>query len=74
MTVVVNQLIEWESTDGSLKSLIIVTDSSVPENEVGHEKIEVCEYDKSEEEWKTIDTLDYIDEIESFGIPQSFVD
>lgn len=70
----VTQLLEWEATDGANRSLIIVTDNSLPKNDVNRKRIELAEYDTSEEEWVTQEEVAYVDELESFGIPESLID
>ena len=64
------QLVQWQSTLGSTRSFIIVEDNS----EIGDFKIELCERNSENEEWETIEVLDYVEEFLSFGIPENFLD
>lgn len=70
----VTQILEWEGTDGSTKSLLIVEDKSLPQNDIERKKIEFCEYNSEEDEWQTTESVDYVEELLSFGIPESLVD
>lgn len=69
----VNNLLSWNSSDGTKRCLLIVTDDDKHHKEVGYKKIELCKMNDSEE-WETIEVLDSINELESFGIPPSLVD
>lgn len=67
------RILEWTSTTGARKAIIIVTDKSVPESDVNHQKIEVSRYDSDTSKWTTETEIDHVEELESFGIPEDFV-
>lgn len=70
----VTQVLEWKSTDGTKRSLLIVEDTSLPANDVKRKVVEISEYDEENDQWKSGDTTDYIDELLSYGIPENLVD
>lgn len=74
MTQNVSQILEWESTSGTKKSLLIVEDTSLHHSDVERKTLEMAEYNSSEDEWETVNKIDNINELESFGIPESLVD
>lgn len=65
-------LLSWQGTDGAERCLLIVTDEEKHHNEIGYRTIELCV--KEDEQWKTDETLDSIEEIDSFGIPPGVTD
>lgn len=67
-----DHLLSWLSDDGSEMCFLIVTDEEKHHNQVGYRKIELCE--REDDEWKTIETIDSVEEIQSFGIPPGFTD
>lgn len=70
----VTQILEWEASDGVMRSLLIVEDLDLPKSDVKRKTIELSEYNSSTDEWETGETLDSVEELESFGIPESLVD
>lgn len=66
------QLLEWEGTDGSQRSLLLVTDKSKHKKSLDYKKIELCKM--NDDSWKTIETIDTVDTVVSFGIPEEFID
>lgn len=74
MTNDVTQVLEWEGTDGVKRSFLIVEDKSLPKEDIKRKTIELSEYNSEQEEWMTQETLDYIDAVESYGIPKSLID
>lgn len=67
-------ILSWESTDGTERSILFVVDQNKRKGEVGHKKLEICEYDSSEDEWETIETIDSVYEFEGYGIPSELID
>jgi len=63
----VTQILEWESTEGIKRSLLIVKTTD-------KKTIEISEYSSDMGKWQTVEVVDSINEIESFGIPKSLVD
>lgn len=63
-----DNLLSWESTDGSKRCLLIVTDEDKHHKQVGYKTIELCKLNE-DDEWQTIEQIDSIDELEAFGIP-----
>lgn len=63
-----DNLLSWKSTDGTKRCFLIVTDEEKHHKEIGYRKIELCEMNE-DGEWKTVDTIDSISELEAFGIP-----
>lgn len=63
-----DNLLTWESTDGARRCLLIVTDEEKHHNEIGYKKIVLCKQNDNDE-WQTVEEVDSIDELESFGIP-----
>jgi len=74
MTQKVSQILEWESTSGSKKSFLVVENTSLPASDIERKTIELAEYNSSEDEWETVNKIDNINELESFGIPEGLVD
>jgi hypothetical protein len=70
----VTQVLGWESTDGSRRGIIIVKDDSVPATDVRHKQIELVKENTRTDEWETSETIDSIEELESFGIPETLID
>lgn len=70
----VSKIIEWEGTDGMQRSVMLVEDESLPPNDVRRQRLEMAVYDKKQDEWKTENTFDYVEEITSFGIPKGMAD
>jgi hypothetical protein len=70
----VNQILEWQSTDGSQHCLLFVEDTSLPHSDIERKIIELAKYNKKLDKWETVEKIDNIDELESFGIPESLVD
>ena len=68
------QIIEWEGTDGSVRSLLYVVDETKDSRSIEYERFELCKLNQEEDSWETIEEIDYIDEIISFGIPKNIVD
>ena len=62
-----DNLLSWKSTDGTERCLLIVTDEEKHHKEIGYKTIVLCK--KDDDEWKTVDKLDSIDELQTFGIP-----
>lgn len=71
---IANQILSWTSTTGTKKSVIIVEDKSKDASDVEQKRIELCEYSSDEDQWKTEQMVDYIDEVNDFGIPETFID
>jgi len=69
-----NRVLSWESTTGSIKSIIIVTDTEKNASDIDYRTIEVCSLDNESEQWKTVEKIDHIEELRDFGIPESMVD
>jgi len=69
-----NNILSWESDDGSQRCLLFVKDEDKHHNEVGAKRIELCKFDEDNEQWKTEETIDSIKSIESFGVPSEFID
>lgn len=67
-----DNLLSWVGDDGTERCLLIVTDEDKHHKQVGYKTIELCE--KKDDEWKTDQTLDSIDELDSFGIPPGIRD
>lgn len=65
-------LLSWGGSDGTDRCLLIVTDEEKHHNEIGYRTIELCE--KKDDEWKTEEVIDSIEEIDSFGIPPGVAD
>jgi hypothetical protein len=65
----VNNIISWESDDGSRRCILLVKDEEKNHNEIGYKKLELSKYDSDDDSWKTEETIDSVSEIESFGIP-----
>lgn len=63
-------LIVWISTKSTQKALLHVVDGDLSPSDPEYERFEIAEYDPEEDRWKTIDTIDYVDEILDYGIPQ----
>lgn len=63
-----DNLLSWTSDDGSKRCLLIVTDEEKHHKQVGYKKIELCKL-VDDDQWKTVETIDSIDELDSFGIP-----
>lgn len=74
MSTKVEQILEWDSTDGSRQSLILVEDLDVHPNDVNRKVIELAKYDSQQEKWITEETVTHVQKIESFGIPEDFID
>jgi hypothetical protein len=74
MTTHVDKMLEWRSTTGARKAILIVEDKSLPKDSVNREVIELSKYDTSKEKWVTEETISHVEEITSFGIPESFAD
>lgn len=70
----VTQILEWESTDGTRKSILFVVDNELPATDIMKRKLELSEYNSSSEEWETVETINTIDELKSFGIPETLID
>jgi len=70
----VDKIIEWVGTDGSLRCILLITDEEKHGHEIDSKRIELCKFKPDEEEWQTEKTLDYIDNVNSVGIPQEMVD
>jgi len=64
------QLIEWKSTDGEQRCLLLVTDNDKTAKDVGHKKLEVCTM--GEKKWKTDQKMDFVKKITNVGVPESF--
>ena len=71
---ITNNILSWESDDGSRRCLLFVKDEEKHHNEIGARRIELCKLDKEEEQWKTEETIDSIKTIESFAVPSDFID
>lgn len=69
-----NNLLSWESSDGSQRCLLFVKDEEKHHNEIGAKRIELCKLNEEDEQWQTEETLDSIKSIESFGVPSEFID
>lgn len=69
----VTQVLEWKSSNGGRKSLLIVEDLELPKSDVKRKVIELSKYNSSSDEWETEETIDSIKELESFGIPESLI-
>ena len=67
----VNNLLSWKSTDGRERCLLIVIDEEKHHREIGYKKLELC-VKNDEDQWTTVETVDSINEMRSFGIPPSF--
>lgn len=67
-----DNLLSWEGEDGSQKCLLVVKDEDKQPNQSGYKKIELCI--KEDEQWVTDEVLDYVGELQSFGIPPTFTD
>lgn len=67
------QIIEWEGTDGSLRSLLMVVDESKSAQATDYKQLEVASYDKESDEWTTDETLDSVENINSVGIPEDIL-
>lgn len=74
MTEKASQILAWTSTTGTKYSLIIVEDTDKTASDVDKRRIELCEYSTDEKQWKTKDMIDYIDEVDDYGIPETFID
>lgn len=66
-----NRVLSWESTSGSIRAIIIVTDTDKSVSDVDYKTIEVCSLDSETDEWKTEEKIDHIEHLREFGIPQS---
>jgi hypothetical protein len=63
-----DNLLSWNGEDGQKRCLLIVTDDEKHHKQVGYRKIVLCEMNEKDQ-WETVDTIDAINEMESFGIP-----
>lgn len=70
----VTQVLGWEATDGIQRSLLVVEDLDLPKSDVKRKVIEIAEYNSSTDEWETEETIDSVQELQSFGIPESLID
>jgi len=70
----VTQVLEWESSSGGKKSLLIVEDLDLPKSDVKRKVIELSSYNSNSDEWETEETIDSVAKLESFGIPESLID
>jgi hypothetical protein len=66
-----NRVLSWDSTSGSIKAIIIVTDTEKNASDVDHRTIELCSLDDEDDEWKTEEKIDHIEQLREFGIPES---
>lgn len=64
------QIIEWKSTDGGKRSLLLVTDDEKSPEDVGYKQLQVCTM--GEKKWKTDETLDFIEKVTNVGVPEAF--
>lgn len=69
-----NRLISWSSTTGEKKCIIVVRDNAKEPSDIDYERLELCSYNSDEDQWKTVEKLDYVDEIEDVGIPEKYLD
>ena len=69
-----NRILLWTTPEGKQLSLIIVKDNSKSSSDDEYRWLEVCEYNKDEKQWKTKEKVDYIGEIDDFGIPETLID
>lgn len=67
-----DSLLKWKNQRGEKISLMWVIDDSVEPQEVDRERLELCRQ-KSDNEWETIETVDYIKKFEDFGIPEDIL-
>ena len=74
MTEEATLIIEWTSTTGKHFSLLLVNDTDLHGNSSKSERFELCSKEDMNAEWKTEEVLDYVNEIESFGIPEDYFD
>lgn len=63
-----NNLLSWVSDDGSKRCLLVVIDDDKHHKQVGYKTIQLCKMN-DDEQWETIETIDSINKMESFGIP-----
>lgn len=68
------KVLEWEGTDGRKRNLLIVEGKNVPDKEDKQKTIEVCYYDNQKQKWETENIIDHVQELQSFGIPEDFLD
>lgn len=74
MSTQVDKILEWESTTGAKEAILIIEDKSAPKNSVDRTVIELSKYDTEKEKWVTEKTISHVEELTSFGIPESFAD
>lgn len=74
MSTQVDKILEWESTTGAKEAILIIEDKSAPKNSVDRTVIELSKYDTGKEKWVTEKTIGHVEELTSFGIPESFTD
>lgn len=65
-------IVRWVGTDGAEYSILYIEPDKLPENDVQERMFEIAKRDSEDGEWKHHDTIAYIDEIQSFGIPEDF--
>lgn len=63
-----DNLLSWEGEDGVKRCLLIVTDDERHHKQSGYRSIEVCEMNE-EEQYETVETLDFVNDLKTFGIP-----
>lgn len=64
------QLLEWKSTKGNKRCLLLVTDNEKSPKDVGYKKLQLCTM--GEKKWQTDEELDYIENITNVGVPEAF--
>lgn len=69
-----NNILSWESDDGSKRCLLFVKDEEKHHKEVGARRLELCKLNKEDEQWQTEKTIDSISSIDSFAVPSEFID
>lgn len=68
-----NRILEWSSTDGSKKSLVVVEDEEKNKDDIDKRQLEVCRFNPETSKWETDEKIDYIKTIDDFGIPDEFI-
>ncbi len=63
-----DNLLSWQGEDGVKRCLLIITNDEKHHNQSRYRSIELCEMN-DEEEYETVETLDFVDELQTFGIP-----
>lgn len=70
----VNKILEWESTDGKRKALLVLNDPNKGHNDIDQQWLEVSSFDASNDKWETVEKIDYVEEVLDYGFPESLLD